>query len=96
MIRKKSIPNGVMLRVKPFNEPNRNAACEILARVVSSQGTRRDAHICVCNLNNLMTLSDTTILMTAMRSLLEETQKYMDEVQEKAAKTKTKKKRKAD
>ena len=69
MITKKPIPDGVLLRVKPFSEPNRNAGCELLARVTSSQGTRRDVQVFIGNLNNVMALTDVTILMTALRAL---------------------------
>jgi len=95
MITKKPIPDGVLLRVKPFSEPNRNAGCELLARVTSSQGTRRDVQVFIGNLNNVMALTDVTILMTALRALMDEVEKQMDVVQEKAkAKAKQKRKRK--
>jgi len=90
MIDMKPIPDGVLLRVKPFKRPNRNAACELLARVTSSQGTRRDAQIFVGNLNNVMALTDVRILMTAMRALTDEAEKQMDVVQQKAAKARSK------
>lgn len=90
MITKKPIPDGVLLRVKPFSEPNRNAGCELLARVTSSQGTRRDVQVFIGNLNNVMALTDVTILMTALRALTDEVEKQMDVVQEKAAKRKKK------
>ena len=93
MIDMKPITDGVLLRLKPFRKPNRNAACELLAKVTSSQGTRRDAQVFVGNLNNMMTLTDVRILMTAMRALTEEVEKQMDVVQEQAAKAKAKQKK---
>lgn len=86
MIQVQSIADGVMLSTKPFREPNKNAACEILAKITSTQGTRRDARLYVCNLNKVMTIGDARILMTALRVLTDEVQKQMEEVQKRAAK----------
>lgn len=90
MIKMKPIPDGVLLRVKPFSEPNRNAACELLAKVTSTQGTRRDVKVFVGNLNNMMALTDVRILITALRALTDRAEKEMDAVQQQAAKAKAK------
>jgi len=91
MIHRKTIPNGILLTVEPFSEPNANASCKIMARVTSTQGTRRDTDIYIANLNNLMTLGDAAILVAAIQALTDAARKKMDEVQEKAAQARPKK-----
>lgn len=93
MIQVRPITDGVMLRTKPFRKPNKNASCELLAKVTSTQGTRRDAEIFVGGLNNVMTISDARILMTALRALTEKVQEQMEKVQKKAAKRAARKKK---
>ena len=91
MIETHEIPDGLMLSVEPFHKPNRNAACRIIAEITSSSGKKRSVRFRVCNLTHLLTLSDMTTLMNAMRSLTDEVTRQADIVQERAAKRSRKK-----
>ena len=82
MIQKTKITGGVMLSARPFSAPNRNAGCEIFARVTSANGQRRDVSVRVCGLDSAMALSDVAILMTAIRAITDEARQQMEVVQE--------------
>ncbi len=86
MIHKHEITDGLMLYVEPFDKSSRNAGCKIMAEIKSTRGTRRNVRFCVVNLSNLMPLSDAVILMNSLRALIDETNKLMGTVQDKAAK----------
>lgn len=81
MIEKHQTANSVVFQVCPFSKPSRNAACRIMAEVKSVRGTRRDARIIVSDLNNVMTISDVSILVNALRAMSAEVQAEMDQVQ---------------
>jgi len=86
MIHKHEIADGLMLHMEPFEKPNRNAGCKLMAQIKSTRGTRRDARFCIVNLTNLMPLTDAVILMNSLRALIDAATKQMDKVQEDAAK----------
>jgi hypothetical protein len=86
MVETHEIPDGVLLVVEPFNPPNRNSTCQIIAEIKSTRPERRDVHFRVCNLRNLMTISDMAIFMNSLRTLTDEVNKQMDRVQARARK----------
>lgn len=81
MIEKHKTANSVVLHIDPFSKPNKNATCRIMAEIKSTRGTRRDVRILVSDLNNVMTISDVTILINGLRALIAEAQTEMDQVQ---------------
>ena len=90
MIETHEIPDGIMLVLEPFNSPNRNSACKVIAEIRSTRPERRDVRFRVCDLRNLMTLSDMAIFMNSLRLLTDEVNKQMAKVQERTAKRKRK------
>ena len=86
MIQIHEVPDGLLLSVEPFGKKNRNAACRIIAEIRSSQGKRRDVRFRVCNLDNTLTLSEMSLLMTDMRLLTDAVNEQMAKVQARAAK----------
>ena len=42
MIETHEIPDGIMLVLEPFNSPNRNSACKVIAEIRSTRPERRD------------------------------------------------------
>jgi hypothetical protein len=90
MIETHEIPDGIMLVLEPFNSPNRNSACKVIAEIRSTRPERRDVRFRICDLGNLMTLSDMAIFMNSLRLLTDEVNKQMAKVQERAAKRKRK------
>ena len=54
MIETHEIPDGIMLVLEPFNAPNRNSACKVIAEIKSTRPERRDVRFRVCELRNLI------------------------------------------
>ena len=82
MIETHEIPDGIMLVLEPFNPPNRNSACKVIAEIKSTRPERRDVRFRVCELRNLMTLSDMAIFMNSLRNLTDEVNKQMAKVRD--------------
>ena len=84
MIETHEIPDGIMLVLEPFNAPNRNSACKVIAEIKSTRPERRDVRFRVCELRNLMTLGDMAIFMNSLRNLTDEVNKQMAKVRDRA------------
>lgn len=68
------VPGGVRLVAEPFSEPNKNADCEVVSEIKFQAG-KRSIRIQIADLK-WMRISDVAILITVLRTMVEESQKH--------------------
>ena len=79
MIHTHEMPDGLILDSAPFSEPNKNAQCKIIAEIKSLRN-RCDVRYSISNLDEVMTSSDMTILMNALRTFVDRVHEQADKV----------------
>jgi hypothetical protein len=70
MIETHEIPDGLLLSVEPFGD--KDQSCQIIAEVKWSKSKGRVVRFSTRIVRHMMPLSDMTILMNAMRRLVDE------------------------
>ncbi len=88
MIETHEIPDGLLLSLEPFKEGKKNESCKIIAEIRWSKSKGSVVRFRICELQDMMMLSDMTILMNAMRLLIDEVNKRRAEGQKQTARRK--------